>query len=62
MPITKEKQYNKARCVIIFLGDALGGHRGQKFQQKIKTSTHGVPIVQRRIKVLGGIQVVTVQT
>jgi hypothetical protein len=32
------------------------------FQQKIKSSTHQVPIVQRRIKVLGGMQVVTVQT
>jgi ficolin len=36
MPITKEKQYNKARCVIIFLGDALGGHRGQQFSAKDK--------------------------
>ena len=32
------------------------------FQQKIKTSTHGNPIVQKRVKVPGGIEVVTMQT
>ena len=36
MPITKEKKYNKARCVIIFLGDAMKTHSGQKFSAKDK--------------------------
>ena len=47
---------------LYFLGDSMGGHRGQTFTAKIKTSTHPVRIVQRRINVLCGMQVVTVQT
>jgi hypothetical protein len=34
----------------------------KKFQQTIKMSTHGVPIAQLRIRVVGGIQLVTMQT
>ena len=36
IPIIKEKQYNKERCVIIFLGDSMGYHNGQKFSAKDK--------------------------
>ena len=38
IPITKEKQYNKERCVIIFLGDAMAYHNGQRFSAKDKDS------------------------
>ena len=34
----------------------------KNFQQKIKTSTHGVPVVQSCIKVDGGIKIVSIQT
>jgi hypothetical protein len=36
IPITKEKQYNKACCVIIFSGDSMALHNGQKFSAKDK--------------------------
>jgi hypothetical protein len=36
IPITKEKQYNKACCVIIFSGDSMACHNGQKFSAKDK--------------------------
>jgi hypothetical protein len=36
IPITKEKQYNKACCVIIFSGDSMAFHNGQKFSAKDK--------------------------
>jgi hypothetical protein len=34
----------------------------ENFQQKIKTSTLGVEIVHRSIKVVGGMVIVTMQT
>jgi hypothetical protein len=34
IPITKEKQYNKACCVIIFSGDSMAHHNGRKFSAK----------------------------
>jgi hypothetical protein len=36
IPITKEKQYNKACCVIIFSGDSMAYHNGRKFSAKDK--------------------------
>jgi ficolin len=36
IPITKEKQYNKACCVIIFSGDSMAHHNGRKFSAKDK--------------------------
>ena len=36
IPITKEKQYNKACYVIIFSGDSMTFHNGQKFSAKDK--------------------------
>jgi hypothetical protein len=36
IPITKEKQYNKACCVIIFSGDSMAFHNGRKFSAKDK--------------------------
>ena len=36
IPITKEKQYNKACCAIIFSGDSMVFHNGQKFSAKDK--------------------------
>jgi hypothetical protein len=36
IPITKEKQYNKACCVIIFSGDSMANHNGRKFSAKDK--------------------------
>jgi hypothetical protein len=36
IPITKEKQYNKACCVIIFSGDSITYHNGRKFSAKDK--------------------------
>jgi hypothetical protein len=36
IPITKEKQYNKECCVIIFSGDSMAFHNGRKFSAKDK--------------------------
>jgi hypothetical protein len=36
IPITKEKQYNKACCVIIFSGDSMAHHNGRKCSAKDK--------------------------
>jgi hypothetical protein len=37
-------------------------HNDENFQQKIKTSTQIVEIVQRRLKAVGGMELVTLQT
>jgi hypothetical protein len=54
--------HNKACCVIIFSGDSMAHHNDENFQQKIKTSTQIVEIVQRRLKAVGGMELVTLQT
>jgi hypothetical protein len=41
IPITKEKQYNNACCIIIFSGDSMAFHNGQKFSAKDKDVDEG---------------------